>query len=286
MRRDYIIAGLLAVAALGSLTAASVYRTRWLEREREAEALRVRLEEQAVKERRVSAQAPATVPVVATEDTARIAALTAQLAAQEEELAALRRATSVLVTAAAIAPIQPDRTGTNAPAERRSWLEDLQQTDPARYEEIMARREQARQEARYDIAKKAAFFLQQPVEGLSEVEQEEYVRIMELLTASLKLTEQLDAGLGGDERREVVRSLRDNMRELSPLLEAERGKEFFQVGKDLGYSDADAEAFAAYLTEVVDLTSVNKIFRNAMRGMGGWGGGGWGGEPPAGNRPP
>jgi len=218
-------------------------------------------------------QPPESMPV----DDARVAVLQATLAEREAEIGALRAAAtrpgpSVVVPDATTAPV-----ATNAP--RRSWLEDLQATDPQRYQEILARREQARQEARYDIAKKASYFLQTPTDAMTEAEAEEYARMMDLLTQSLKLTERLDAGLPQEQRRELVGTLRDNMRELSPLLEKERDKEFFQVGKDLGYTDTDARAFADYLTEVIDLTSVNQIFRNAMRGMGG-GRGGWGDGPP------
>lgn len=219
-------------------------------------------------------------PVVSSMAVAPVVSeLQSVVAAQAAELEVLRTATSVVASANTIlADVAP----TNAPVERRSWMEDLQASDPERYKEILERREQARQEARYDIAKKAAHFLQRTPSNVSEEEEAQYTYMMELLSDSLKLTEQLDAGLPGDERREISHSLRENMRELSPLLEGERGKEFYKVGKDLGYSDADAEAFASYLTEVVDLTSVNSIFRSAMRGMGGWGGGG--GGPPPGDR--
>jgi len=219
-------------------------------------------------------------PLVSSiEVTPVVAELQATVAAQAAELEVLRTNTAVLSSAnTLVADVAP----TNAPVERRSWMEDLQANDPERYKEIMERREQARQAARYDIAKKAAHFLQRKPGDVSEEEEEQYAYMMELLTDSLQLTEKLDAGLPGEERREISRSLRENMRELSPLLEGERGKEFYKVGKDLGYSDADAQAFASYLTEVVDLTSVSSIFRNAMRGMGGgWGGGG---GPPPGDR--
>ena len=224
-------------------------------------------------EARAAAEQPVSVEVAPA-----AAELQATVAAQAAELETLRT-NAMIITA--VAPVA-DVAATNPPPERRSWMEDLQANDPERYKEIMERREQARQAARYDIAKKAAHFLQRPPGNLSDEEETQYAYMMELLTDSLKLTEQLDAGLPGEDRREISRSLRENMRELSPLLEAERGKEFYQVGKDLGYSDTDAEAFSAYLTEVVDLTSVSSIFRNAMRGGGGWGGGG----PPPDTREP
>jgi hypothetical protein len=265
----------LALAAT-SLALAMVHRTRAVALRGQLEALRA-AGATAPTEAAGEPVAPGPLTPVLPDpqsagDKALIATLEARLAEREAEIAALRAAAirplpEVLVTEAV--PV-----ATNTP--RRSWLEELQTSDPQRYQEIMVRREQARQEARYDIAKKASYFLQNPTDGMTEAEAEAYARMMDLLTESLKLTERLDAGLPQEQRRELVGDLRDNMRELSPLLEKERDKEFFQVGKDLGYTDADAQAFADYLVEVVDLTSVNRIFRNAMRGMGG----GWGGGPP------
>ncbi len=281
MQRTSLIALLSLLASGACASLAFVYRQELMaERKANAESA---ARAGALEKQLAQSTAPTPVlPVVHSDwDTNQVAELQAKLAAQEQELSALRSAASNAVVAAA-APVIPDAmppVATNAPDRRRSWMEDLQANDPERYKEIMERREQARQEARYDIAKKAAFFLQQPSESMNDAEAEEYTRMMNLLTESLKLTEKLDAGLEGDDRREIMRSLRDNLRELSPMLETERSKEFYQVGKDLGYSDQDAQAFAQYLDEVIDLTSVNSIFRNAMRGMGGWGGG-----PPPGER--
>jgi hypothetical protein len=215
----------------------------------------------------------------------RVAELESVVAEREAEIARLRGALAAAsASAVVVAPTTPGVSLTNAP--RRSWMEDLQQNDPERYQEIMERRETARQAARYAIAKKAAHFLQRDTEAMDEAETEGYVRMMDLLADSLALTEQLDAGLDGEARREISQSLRENMRDLSPLLEAERAREFQQIGRDLGYDEGESEAFAAYLTDVVDLTSVGSIFRGFMRGGGGPGGfggpggaGGGGGSP-------
>lgn len=281
MQRTGWMMGVCLALAVAGVATALVHRSRAVALRGELEALRVSSAMPApvlpaAAPQPVLPEPPAMVAAEVSADAARIADLEARLAEREAELAALRAAANAPAPSMGVIADTP-MANTNAP--RRSWLEDLQTSDPQRYQEILARREQARQEARYDIAKKASYFLQTPTDGMTEVEAEEYARMMDLLTESLKLTERLDAGLPQEQRRELVGDLRDNMRELSPLLEKERDKEFFQVGKDLGYTDADAQAFADYLTEVINLTSVNQIFRSAMRGMGG-GRGGWGDGPP------
>jgi hypothetical protein len=279
-KQQKIIFAACMFAAFASISFALVFRMQARAvTEAANRAIEMLEEENLALKKAAEAYAAAVQPVPVAVVAPAVAELQATVAAQAAELETLRT-NAMIVTA--VAPVA-DVAATNPPPERRSWMEDLQASDPERYKEILERREQARQAARYDIAKKAAHFLQRPPGDISEEEQNQYAYMMELLTDSLKLTEQLDAGLPNEDRREISRSLRENMRELSPLLEAERGKEFYQVGKDLGYSDADAEAFSAYLTEVIDLTSVSSIFRNAMRGgMGGWGGGG----PPPDDRAP
>ena len=129
------------------------------------------------------------------------------------------------------------------------------------------------------MAKKAAYFLDRDVDTMTEDEAAEYTHMMDLLTETLALTDRLQSDLPRDERREAMHDFRHNLRDLAPMLENERGYEFYQIGKDLGYTDDAAESFATYLTEVVDLTSVQSIFRNSMREMGGWGGRGDGPPP-------
>ncbi|HMO50022.1 MAG TPA: hypothetical protein PKE26_04030 [Kiritimatiellia bacterium] len=202
----------------------------------------------------------------------RVRDLERKLAAKDGELLMLRQSMTA-------APVLPVVNQTVEPDERLSWLENLRTQDPQQYQELMERREAARQEARYALAKKAAHFLFRDEAAMSEQEAEHHQRMMSLLHESLKLTESLQVDMSGEERRDIARSLRRNIRDLAPLLETERDKELYRIGKDIGYSDEDAAGFALYVREVIDLTSVQSIFRGAMRSMGGWGG--WGdGERP------
>jgi hypothetical protein len=204
--------------------------------------------------------------------------LQAKLAVQSSEISALRFNAGNTVATDVARSNEP-------PFERRNnWLSNLQTNDPERYKEILDQRKKAQQATKYDIAKKAAHFLNQDVATMTDEEAEQYAKMMDLLDDSLKLSEKLNADLPQDERREIGRTLRDNMRELSPLLESERDKELLRIGKELGYDDRGAVDFANYIHDVIDVTSVNTIFRNSGRAMG-WGGGGFGDGNRDQNRP-
>jgi DNA mismatch repair ATPase MutL len=207
---------------------------------------------------------------VVADRSGEVQRLKQELAERDRELAAYRVASQ----SSAVLPEMVRQAGGE---DRQSWLENLRTTDPENYQQLMERREAARQAARYEIAKRAAHFIHRDEELLTGEEVEQRQKMLALLQQSLELTEQWRVDMTEDERREISRTIRRNMRELSPLLETERDREFFRIGKDIGYTDDDAAAFALYMRDVVDMTSVRSIFRNSMREMGGWGGwGGWG----------
>lgn len=199
----------------------------------------------------------------------QIQALEERLAVRDREVQTLRTAMQQAQQGGAV--VVPDVIRAAEPEDRMSWLENLQANDPERYQEIMQRREEARQTARYELAKRAAHFLFREDELATDEDVEEHQRMMALLQQSIDLTERMEAGLPEEERREMSRTIRRNMRDLAPLLENERDRELYRIGKDIGYSDDDAAAFALYIRDVIDLTSVRSIFRNTMRGPGGEG---------------
>jgi len=274
----------LIVLLVGASTAVSIYAAR------QYQIAKVALEENKVKSEKLARELEALQKQLAARNKIEVIGSTNTSASlQIDQQSAINDLQAQLVDKnAMIASLQrnstsnvvPDVMRNTEPEERRNWLENLQTSDPERYKEIMEQRETARQAAKYDIAKKAAHFLIRDDVEMTEQEAEQYTRMMTLLEDSMKLTEQLNAELPQDQRREIGRDLRRNMRELSPLLESERDKELYRVGKDLGYTDEDAAGFALYIRDVIDVTSVNSIFRNSMRAMGtggGWGGG-WGGN--------
>lgn len=218
----------------------------------------------------VSAAPPTNEPVaheikLTADPSVTISNLQARVMLLERELATLRAVSQ---------PIPPSlpavARGTNAP-EQQTWLEELRAKDPQRYQEVVQRREEGRQSARYEIARRAAHYLNLDKAAMTPEEVEQRERLLDLLHQSLDLTEKLEADLSEEERADIARSLRRNMRDLSPLLDSERERALYRMGKDIGYTDDDAAAFALYVRDVVDLTSVRSIYRNGLREMGGWG---------------
>ncbi len=159
------------------------------------------------------------------------------------------------------------------PPDRRRWLDDLKNNDPQAYEEFLARREESRRRMNESLARKSAFFLNRDTSTLSEEEQAAYGNMLTLLDETWRAAEQLQADLPREERRELRRTLFRNVRELSPMLEAERDVELYNLGRTAGYTEEEAGAFADYVSELIDLTSLDGIFRNMGPRAGFWGDG-------------
>lgn len=161
------------------------------------------------------------------------------------------------------------QAATNAPAESQRaqrrmqarW-EDLKQTNPQQYEAITNRRAQARQDMAASLAEKAEYLKAGDTSAMTGEEREQYQRMTELLNETRLLTEQLQTESPDVDRRAIMQTLHKNMRELEPLLSAERSREWYNLGLQLGYQEADAKAFGDYLNKVIDLTSLQSMFRN------------------------
>jgi len=74
------------------------------------------------------------------------------------------------------------------------------------------------------------------------------------------------AGLPPNERQAVMQTLQQNRSELAPMLDAARSKELVNLGIQLGYNDDDAQAFGNYINKVIDLTSMQSIYRSMRAG--------------------
>ena len=78
--------------------------------------------------------------------------------------------------------------------------------------------------------------------------------------------------------------MHENVDELTPLMEAERDRTFYEIGRDFGYTEDEAQDFVEYLNGIIEVTSMRTIFGGMHGGPGGggpWGGGGG----PDGSRP-
>jgi hypothetical protein len=220
-----------------------------------------------------------TVPAAVTSDAtafqSRIGDLERQLADQEVLIASLRKAqASRAPDPVAVARIPEPMF---SPSSRTN--------DAARRADFEKRREEFQQKVQNSFAKKAAFLLERDTSKLSEEEREQYEQMVGLLDETWKLTAQMQSDLPMDQRHQVMHAVREKVTALNPLLASERTREFHDLGVSLGYNEAEAAQFVSYLTEVIDVTSVNTLFPQ-MHGRRGGGGGGGGSSATPGGSPP
>ena len=140
--------------------------------------------------------------------------------------------------------------------QRRSPLDDLRESDPERYHEIIERREQMRERAEHAFSRKAFFLLNQDLSDLNEEELEEHSRMIKLLHDIWEIAGRQGEDLPRDERTQSWRAIRENARELEPLLLNARDREFNAMARELGYTEEEAASFVNYLNEVIETTSI------------------------------
>ena len=246
----------------------------------EATALRQQLQ--------AAADTPAA-PVAAGMDAdvwrSRVNRLQEQLAEKDRQIAALRQAAQAAPEPAAAMSTHPPAEERRPGRDRGAWLEEIKQTDPQRYEEIQARRQEARQRRQRSIAEQATYYLNRDTAKMDEPARAEYERMLGLLDETWRLSEQMQSDLSWEERRPLMRTLRENMDELAPLMEAERDRTFFEIGQDFGYTESEARDFAEYLNGIIEVTSMRTLF-GGMHGGPGGGGGDRGGGARGGETPP
>ena len=220
---------------------------------------------------------------------ARVNRLQAQLEEKDRLIASLQKPGEP-----APPPPPPGEFATNSPADGRppwrdrgAWLEELKQTDPKRYEELQTRRQEARERRQRSMAEQANYFLNRDTAKMDGTELAEHTKLLELLDQTWRLSEQMQSDLPSEERHVLMETMRDNMQELTPLMDSERDRAFFQVGLDFGYTESEAQELTEYLNSVIEMTSVRTLFGGMHGGPGGGGprdggdrGGGGSGAPP------
>ena len=185
----------------------------------------------------------------------RIARLEAEIQNKDAVILTLRQAAT---------PPPPDPT--RMPRRSSSWLEAIKQNNPQQYATLTNRREQVRQALETSVAEKADYFRNRDPATTTEAEQAQYQHMVQLLDDSWRLAEQLRSDLSPADRRAAQQTLRQNMREVEPILTTERSKEWYNLGLQLGYNEAEARAFGEHLNTIIDLTSVQSIYRNLREG--------------------
>ncbi len=262
-----IIALISLVAAAGGITVGLKATTAKNAAQREAEALRAKLnatDARATPDREEQAE---STPLVALKDIAEsgtndVAELQEQLAAREAELARLRA--------------EMERRNDRGP--RQSFQErmaQLKEEDPERYAEMIQQRTERQQQMRYDQASRLAMFTEMDTSNMTEEQLANHTQLMEKLNALWAATGDFDPENPPDWR--AIREAVGDFRELGQMMDQERSYMFTQLGAEVGLSGTDSQDFASYVNEIIDATSLRP-----PRGM--RGGGRDGGPPPGGGQ--
>lgn len=237
---------LLIAAAVSGLAyyrhQASVYEDRWTEALDQLTA--------ALKTPRVNRhpetplpEAPEPIHETRWAPDPEIETLRAELAEKEAELERLRAAQS--------------RPQFPSAEERKKQMEELKQTDPEKYEELISRREAFRDRIENAFAQRAALLIDRDTNEMNEKELAHYEQMLNALERSWQLTEKMtDPETSPEERRELRQEMQETSRELRPLLSEERTRRLEELGTASGYSENEAEAFADYIQSVYQATSL------------------------------
>ena len=274
------IAGGLVAMLLATSGGAAFYRQR--AHRVEAQLARVREEAEVLHQKLVMRQAnaadvvldfsvpgegPAPVVVAVAGETNGVAD-----AAQAERI----RALEVLVQAKDREIARLQERSTNRAAwfqqgrDRQNWMEELKKTDPERYNEMVKQREEQRRQVSAAFAGKAAKLLESSeIPDATEEQTAQRNLMLQLMTDTWKMAEQLYADPPPSDRWETMHAMRDNMNTLQPMLDSERSRTFYQLGLDSGYSESEAQVFVDYVNEVIDTTSLQPLKDSMRRGRGG-----------------
>ena len=180
---------------------------------------------------------------------------------QEDLMTALRaelQEKEALITRLTARTNSNNRTsGFRSPAEQQAKLEELKNTDPKKYEELMARREEFRQSIQNAFSQKAATLLDRDTTNLDEKELAQYETMLTLMNETWELTERMTSPeTPPEERREIRETLAEKTKELRPLLQDERESRFIDLGLASGYTAEEAVSFAKFIDATIHATSL------------------------------
>lgn len=251
MNKLFLSIGILSAGLLGSLSGtvyykfqASKYESRW------AEAM-TQLETALKTPKKLRASEPLLPSAVATQpadsNSDEIDALRTRLQEQEELIAQLSSMTN-----------RSDRARSpRSSQDRQTRMEELKKTDPKRYEEIMARREEFKQNMQKAFSQRAATLLDRDTSKMSEEDLARYETMLDLMNTTWELNEKMTSpDVSSDERREIRQTLSETTTELRPLLETERNQRFAELAISSGYSEAETDAFVQYINDTIQATAL------------------------------
>ena len=149
---------------------------------------------------------------------------------------------------------------------RRDWREreaKLKEEDPERYAAVQKQREEFRGRMAQAVSDKVKFLMELDASAMTPEEKAGHDELVRRIEESWTVVEQIqEAGFPDAEARA---KLRENFGRIGELYDAERDYVLRQVGADLGYDEADASQFSAYMQRVYELTTPRPP-RGAMGG--------------------
>ena len=258
MKKSSLTVGLLSAVTLMATAGLVYYKTQAVKYERQwSESLDVISSSLSAPRVIRTPEKPTTVVTAppAGEEKELIAVLQAELAEKDRELEVLRKKAET-----------PRSFQLPSPEERKKKLEELKQTDPEKYEEIMTRREEFQNRIRDSFAARASTLLDRDPSSMSEEEQEAYAHMLETLNEAWELTERLTSpDTPREERVQIGKELAEKSKELRPMLSEERDRRLYELGRASGYSESESEGFVEAINETLKATSLPTSFRHPRR---------------------
>ena len=221
--------------------------------------------------------ATAAVPVVAnTAEVQRIQALQRQVSELQAErdklqsdLAAARLALAEREKAAA-RPAAPPAIFTNA--SRRAAFEErmaqLKRDDPARYEEMQKQREEFRQRIQAQADERSEFLKKVDTVDMTDAQLANHQKLLDAVEQARAMMAQI-ASMSPEQVAAARQQMGQMIGEVSDLYQQERVYLLEQTGRAMGYSEAEAGQFSAYIQQIYDQTAMPRGL-----GFGGFGRGG------------
>jgi hypothetical protein len=193
-----------------------------------------------------------SAPLLAVKDN-QIEALQGQLAASQAKLAEAEQRI-------AAARDRGDRGPPGGRARFDARMEELRQTDPARYQAMQEQRARMREQMTNSLAKQSALVMNLDVEQMTEDQRANHDRLVQVLEENWKCMDILNTQPESEQAAVARQTLRDNRFEMRDLLASERQASLMQMARSIGYSENPQE-FADAVSQIVDLTSPENYLR-------------------------
>ncbi len=164
---------------------------------------------------------------------------------------------------------------------RQDYLDKLKTTDPEQYEKEM-KAEEARkqwwkehmQRAETRLADQKQFIGSIDTSTMSDEQRENHEKLVDLTAKMDELGAKIAASTDPDEQHQLGHQRGELLHSARALLESERAAVLADLGRRIGYNDAEAQQFTDYVKNVYDMTSMDHMFRGGPGGGGDRGGGG------------